>query len=187
MTDVEEGGSIKCGSERAILCIAWDQASEPVVSDANRRENSSLAAIFETRFAENSKLSDSSDRSDISIGSGEDLSLVQENNLDSFNDSLMNTQLVNCVELYLDCINKFDTCWVLCEISSQSLSVSFVVWGNHDDFLSQFCQAYRKLINHDSKTAYCGPSTKFWTAEHNWSKIVELVDGLSCSLNWIWL
>jgi hypothetical protein len=53
---MQESGALECGPESSDLCIGRNEPSEPVISDAHRRDDGSLAAEFETRFSKHSQL-----------------------------------------------------------------------------------------------------------------------------------
>jgi hypothetical protein len=53
---MQESGPLECGPEGPDLCIGRNEPSEPVISDAHRRDDGSLAAEFETRLSKHSQL-----------------------------------------------------------------------------------------------------------------------------------
>ena len=56
VADVHEAGALESRSELAGLRVTWDQACEPVVRDADRRDDLSLAEVFKASLAENREL-----------------------------------------------------------------------------------------------------------------------------------
>ena len=91
VADVKESCAVESRSKRAILRITRDQAGKPVISDAHRRDYSTLATVFETSLAKDCELSHRSYRSNISIRRRENFCLVQENDFNSLNYTLMHS------------------------------------------------------------------------------------------------
>jgi hypothetical protein len=143
----------------------------------------SLAAVLEHRLSEYSDLLHNIAWLSIWVRAREHISVVEEDHSDSFNHALMHSKGEATTYANMDVVDIFDTGWILCQVSSLSLSIPLIVWRNDDDLLAKVCESDGELVNHDTKSTNGGPSAKLWGSKHDWAKLVGVMDGGS-SLRW---
>jgi len=139
VANVEECGSLEGISEGADSGISWGETSEPVVGDGNAWDDASDTEPFETGFGKDRDLLDGEGWLTIWVWSWEDVSFMQEDDLDSINDTFVYTELDSASKIDGNSVDIVDASWswVLSKISCLSFSVSFVVWRDDNNFLTK--------------------------------------------------
>ena len=137
MTDMEEACALESITEMTNLGICCSESSEPIVGDTNSWDLLSLAAVLKNSFAEDSNLLDDVTWLSIWIWAWEDIAIVQEDNSYSFDHSLVNSKSESATDSDMDVVFVMDTCWILGQVTGLSLSVSLVVWRDHNDLLAK--------------------------------------------------
>ena len=137
MADVKEAGSAEGVSKVTHFSVSGNQTGEPIVGHANGWNILSLAAIFKDSLAEDSDLMDNITWLSIWVWAWEDVSVMKEYYLHTFDHSLVNTKSHSSTNVNMDIVDIFDASWILSEVSSLAFSISLIVWRNNDDLLTK--------------------------------------------------
>jgi len=113
MADVKESGSSEGITEVANLSVSCYHTGEPIIRNANRRNDRVLAAILEASFREHSDLLNDVIWLSIGVRAREDVSVVQENNSDTFDHTLMDSEGTTTGDIDVDIVFVMDSGWVL--------------------------------------------------------------------------
>ena len=127
MADVKEAGSLECISKVTDFSVGSSETSEPIVGHTNGGNVLSLAAVLKDSFTEHSNLLNDVSWLSIWVWAWENVSVVKENNFDSFNNSLMDSKRDSSTDINMNVVNVFNARWIISKIASLSLSVPLVV------------------------------------------------------------
>lgn len=97
----------------ANLSVSCYHTGEPIIRNANRRNDRVLAAILEASFREHSDLLNDVIWLSIGVRAREDVSVVQENNSDTFDHTLMDSEGTTTGDIDVDIVFVMDSGWVL--------------------------------------------------------------------------
>lgn len=143
MADVEEASSAEGITEVTDLGISGNKSCEPIVGNADGWNTLSLAAIFKHSFTEYSNLLHNVPWLSIWIWAWENITIVKEYNLHTFDHSFMDSKSETSANANMDVVNVSDASWVLCKVTCLALSVSLVVGGDNNDFLAEVGETNR--------------------------------------------
>jgi hypothetical protein len=143
MADVKEACSLESIAEMSNLGIPGSEASKPIVGDANGWDDLSLAAVFKHSFSEDGNLLDDVSWLSVWIWAWENISVVKENYLDSFDHTLMDAEGESSADAHMNVINVMNSRWIISQVASLSLSIPLVVWRDDNDILSKVGQTDR--------------------------------------------
>ena len=168
MANVQEFGVFKIISKLPMLMISSNKTRKPIVCDAYRWCKFSLTAVFKDSLVKNRQLINHCSCAVPLIRWWKNLSIVQEYDFDISHSSFMDTQGHSLtININIKIGDKTDSSWILGKVSSLSFPISFVVWRNNYNILTQFGQTYWQLVNHYSKTTNSWPSAQLWGCKYD--------------------
>lgn len=128
-------GSFEGITEMTLLSISCNKSCEPIISDTNSWDDLSLTAILKASFTKSSNLLDSKLWCYIRIWDWEDVTVVHEDKLNTFNRTLMDSESNSTINIDFDVVNIVNS--ISLDVSSSTLSISFIVWGDNNDLLTK--------------------------------------------------
>eukprot|EP00349_Pseudokeronopsis_sp_Brazil_P012137 CAMPEP_0202977430 /NCGR_PEP_ID=MMETSP1396-20130829/84241_1 /ASSEMBLY_ACC=CAM_ASM_000872 /TAXON_ID= /ORGANISM="Pseudokeronopsis sp., Strain Brazil" /LENGTH=155 /DNA_ID=CAMNT_0049716173 /DNA_START=1453 /DNA_END=1920 /DNA_ORIENTATION=+ len=114
--DVHECGSFEGVSEEACFGVGRDAASEPIIGDADCRNDLPRAAELQAALPEHGHLPHALHWPHVRIGERKDLRIVQESQLDAVYHSLVHPQLIPTLHSRSDVVGVGDAGGILRQV-----------------------------------------------------------------------
>lgn len=143
MANMQEGSSLKGITKVTDFSVSGNESSEPIICDTNCWDLLSLAHVLETSLVKGSNLLSYIVWWSVRVWTWEYVTIVQENNLDTFYNTLMDTKGHSSSNINVNIINISNSCWILSKISSLTLSISFIIRRDNNNILTKICKTNR--------------------------------------------
>lgn len=139
---MQEFGIDEVVTKVSIFAVTSGETCEPIVGNIHARLDLADAAVLEASLVEHGYLVDHMACSIALVRSWEHISVVEEYDSHASLEALVDSEL-HCLVLDLnsDVQLEADVGWVIGKISSLTLSISLVVWGDDSDLLSELHQS----------------------------------------------
>lgn len=140
VANVQESRSSECVTKMTDFGIGCYRSGEPIIGDTNGRNTLSLAHELEAGLAKDRDLVNNEIWLSIWIWTGEKIRVVKEDNLDTLDETFMDTELGSTSDVYKDVVDVINA--ILMKVASLSLSVPFIIWRDDNYFLSKIGKTY---------------------------------------------